>query len=196
LLTAINLHYAGVAALLVLLLYMIVHLLLLSDALHARNADALEHQRMLLKTAQLQAKPLHGLDTKITASTEEADGFYVDRLPYAASQVAAELGALTQHADVRLSNVQYSYAPVLSGGYALTEMRMDAAVSGDYRPIVEFINGLERDKMFFLVNGINLTGQQTGTVNLRIRLTTYLRTPSDKEAVAASPAASNAGGAQ
>lgn len=195
LLTAINLHYAGVAALLVVLLYMGAHLLFLSDALHARNADAMEHQRMLLKTAQLQAKPLQGLDAKLTASTEEADAFYADRLPYAASQVAAELGVLTQHTGVRLANVQYAYAPVLSGSYALTEMRMDASVSGDYRPIVEFINALERDKMFFLVNSINLTGQQTGAVNLRIRITTYLRSPSDQEvAGAATISAGKSGG--
>jgi hypothetical protein len=87
--------------------------------------------------------------------------------------------------------------PVLSGDYALTELHMDASVSGDYRPIVEFINSLERDKMFFLVNRINLSGQQTGMVNLRIRLTTYLRAPNAKEAAAQPPAArAAAGGAQ
>jgi hypothetical protein len=54
---------------------------------------------------------------------------------------------------------------------------MDASVSGDYRPVVQFINATERDKVFFVINGINLTGQQTGQVNLRLRLTTYLRAP-------------------
>ena len=54
---------------------------------------------------------------------------------------------------------------------------MDASLSGDYRPLVEFINGLERNKIFFLINGVTLTGQQSGTVSLRLRLTTYLRAP-------------------
>jgi type IV pilus assembly protein PilO len=66
---------------------------------------------------------------------------------------------------------------VLKGNDSLTEVKMDVSVSGDYRPIVQFINALERDKVFFLINTINLTGQQTGQVNLRIRLTTYLRDP-------------------
>ena len=184
LLTAINLHYAGVAALLVIVLYMVAHLLFLSESLRSHNADALGQQRTLLTTARLQAQPLRGLDSKITASNEDADAFYSDRLPYAYSQVLAELGHLTQKSNVRLANVQYAQAPVLSGANALTELHMDASVSGDYRPIVEFINGLERDKMFFLVNGINLSGQQTGMVNLRIRLTTYLRAPNAKEASA------------
>ena len=197
LLTAVNLHYAGVAALLVVVLYMVLHLLFLSQSLKAHNADALSQQRTLLTTARLQAKPLRGLDTKIAASTHDADAFYADRLPYAYSQVLSELGHLTQKSNVRLANVQYAQQPVLSGANALTELHMDASVSGDYRPIVEFINGLERDKMFFLVNGINLSGQQTGMVNLRIRLTTYLRAPNAKEASAQpAPEPAPAGGAQ
>lgn len=182
LLTAVNLHYAGVAALLVVVLYMVAHLLFLSESLKSHDTDAFGRQRTLLTTARLQAQPLRGLDTKIAASTGDADAFYQERLPYAHSEVLAELGRLTQKNNVHLANVQYAEAPVLSGANALTELHMDASVSGDYRPIVEFINGLERDKMFFLVNGINLSGQQTGMVNLRIRLTTYLRAPSAKEA--------------
>jgi type IV pilus assembly protein PilO len=42
---------------------------------------------------------------------------------------------------------------------------------------VLLINGMERDKMFFLITGVTLTGQQSGTVGLRLRLTTYLRSP-------------------
>jgi hypothetical protein len=59
----------------------------------------------------------------------------------------------------------------------LTEAKMDASLSGDYRPLVLFVNSLERDKMFFLITGVTLTGQQSGTVGLRVRLTTYLRSP-------------------
>jgi hypothetical protein len=39
---------------------------------------------------------------------------------------------------------------------------------------VKFINGLERDKMFFLIDGINLAEQQ-GNVRLQLKLETYLR---------------------
>ena len=54
---------------------------------------------------------------------------------------------------------------------------MDASLSGDYRPLVLFVNSLERDKMFFVITGVTLTGQQSGTVGLRVRLTSYLRSP-------------------
>ena len=94
---------------------MAAHLLFLSESLKSHNADALSQQRTLLTTARLQAQPLRGLDSKITASTQDADAFYQDRLPYAYSEVLSELGRLTQKSNVRLANVQYAQAPVLSG---------------------------------------------------------------------------------
>jgi hypothetical protein len=177
LLTEMNLHFAGVAALAVLALYFVVHLVLVVQGLKAHDAAAIDQQRVELRSAELAAKPLRGLDKKLEVSTADADAFYAKRLPYAVSEVAAELGALTKREGVHQTRTQYSYAPVLSGTDALTEVKMDASVSGDYRPIVQFINALERDKVFFVVNSINLTGQQTGQVNLRLRMTTYLRAP-------------------
>jgi type IV pilus assembly protein PilO len=177
LLTAMNLHFAGVAALAVLNLYLLGHLFFLWQAMNAANQDALNAQRNQLRAAEIAAKPLRGLDAKLIDSTREANLFYTQRLPYADSQLLAELGALTKKAGVHLSRVQYPQNPVLSGPDELTEVHMDASISGDYRPVVQFINSVERDRMFFVINGINLTGQQTGQVNLRIRLTTYLRQP-------------------
>lgn len=55
----------------------------------------------------------------------------------------------------------------------MTEVRIDATLSGDYRPLVQFINSIERDKLFFVINTLTLTGQQTGVVNLRLGMKTY-----------------------
>jgi type IV pilus assembly protein PilO len=192
LMTALNLHLAGVAALVLLDLYLIVHLILLWQGLNANNAEALDQQRVQLIAAQISAKPLRGLDTKLVQSTHDANAFYETRLPYADSQVLAEIGVLTRKAGVRWTHAQYSYTPQLSGNDSLSQMSIDASVSGEYRPIVEFINAVERDKLFFVINGINLTGQQTGQVNLRIRLTTYLRPANTDELSAEMPAATNA----
>ncbi|MEO6924210.1 MAG: hypothetical protein ABI142_10325 [Bryocella sp.] len=181
LLTAINLHFAGIAALIVINLYLAVHLFLVFQSLGASNEDALQQERNQVRAAQIAAKPLRGLDTKLAASTKDANAFYTDRLAYADSQLLAELGVLTKKSGVHLARVQYPQNPVLSGAYGLTEVHMDASISGDYMPVVEFINAVERDKMFFVINGINLTGQQSGQVNLRIRITTYLRQPTNDE---------------
>jgi type IV pilus assembly protein PilO len=195
LLTELNLHFAGVAALLVVVLYLLVQLVFVWQGLNANDENAVADQRAQLRAAEIAARPLRGLDAKLAESTREADAFYGKRLPYATSQVAAELGRLTGP-GVRLTRAQYAYDTVLSGPHALTQVRIEAAVAGDYRPIVEFLNAIERDKSFFVINGINLTGQQTGVVNLRLRMTTYLRSPAVGEAEAADKKASQAGGAQ
>ena len=182
LLTAVNLHFAGVAALIVLDLYLLAHLLIVWQALGSSGPEAIAQQRTMLTAAHIASRPLEGIDAKIATSTEQADAFYARRLPSAESQVLSELGALTAHAGVRLGRVQYGHAPVIVGPYALDEMRMDASISGDYRPVVGMINALERDRMFFVIAGITITGQQTGQVNLRLRLNTFLRAPTVGEA--------------
>jgi type IV pilus assembly protein PilO len=176
LLTPLNLHWAGVGLLALVILYLLVQMGLLWHAASTRDADAMTQQRVELKAAQVAAKPLRGLDGKLATSTIEADRFYRERLPVSDSEMLAELGALTKKTGVRLVRVSYIHTQVLPGTEGeLTEVRMDATLSGDYRPLVLMMNSLERDKKFFLINGVTLTGQQSGNVNLRLRLTTYLR---------------------
>jgi type IV pilus assembly protein PilO len=186
-LTPLNLHFAGVGVLLLVNLYLLIHLGLAWSVAHSQDADALAQQRVQLKTAQIAALPLQGLDEKLAKSTEQANDFYKRRLPYAESKVVGELGALAKQQNVRLQGVQYLHSPVPEDP-SLTGLQMDARLSGDYRPLVEFLNALERDKSFFLIDGVGLTGQQSGTVNLRLRLTTYLRAPQGGERADAAPA--------
>ncbi len=180
--TPLNLHWAGLGLLALVNLYLLLHMLFAWRAASSQDAAALANQRMLLTGAQIAAKPLQGLDVKIERAGADADAFYKQRLPVSYSQVAGELGALAKTNKVNLTRVQYSQAPVLDDSAAeLTEVRMDASLSGDYRPLVLFINSLERDKTFFLIGGVNLTGGQAGAVNLRVRLTTYIRGLSSEE---------------
>jgi len=176
-LSPLNLHWAGVGLLVLVNLYLLAHMALLWHSEKDYNADAQAEQRIELKTAGVAAAPLRGLDTKVAAAATEADRFYVERLPRTESDILAELGALSKRSGVRLMRVQYAPpGTVLTGTDAqVTEVPMDATLSGDYRPLVMFINSLERDKMFFVIKTVTLTGQQTGTVSLRLRLTTYLR---------------------
>jgi type IV pilus assembly protein PilO len=173
-----NLHIAGVAVLGLVNLYLLAHMAFAWRAANSDNAAAIADQTIVMETAKIARQPLEGLDEKLAQSTKDADKFYKQRLPFANSDVAGELGALAKKQGVRLIRVQYAYAPVLPGAAGeLTEARMDASLSGDYRPLVLFVNALERDKMFFLITGVTLTGQQSGTVGLRVRVTTYLRSP-------------------
>lgn len=184
LLTIVNLHWAALALLGLVSLWLMLQLALAWRASGEHGASALAQQQIALRTADLQAKPLQGLDAKLAAATEEANDFSMRRLPYEGSQYVAELGALAKRQGVRLTRVQYLPAARLEGTVAeLTEVRMDASLSGDYRPLMLFINSLERDRMFFVITGVVLSGQQGGTVGLRLRLTTYVRAPRPSEAL-------------
>lgn len=175
-LSPLNLHWAGLGLLALVNIYLLAQMGLLWHAASGYNANAMAEQRIELKTAEMAAAPLRGLDAKLVDATAQADRFYRQRLPGSDSEVASELGVLTKNAGVRLGGAQYAHATVLAGSKGeLTELNIDARLSGDYRPLMKFINTLERDKMFFVINAVTLSGQQTGTVNLRLRLKTYLR---------------------
>lgn len=183
-LSPLNLHWAGVGLLVLVNLYLLGHMAYLWHESSKYNADAMAAQRIELKTAEIAAVPLRGLDAKLPLATEGADRFYRERLPGTDSDMLRELGELTKKAGVRLTRVQYAPATVLAGTPGeLTEVRMDATLTGDYRPLVLFLNAMERDKMFFVVNRVTLTGQQTGTVSLRMGLTTYLRNAGTQDLV-------------
>ena len=180
-LNALNLHYAGVGLLVLVNLYLLMHMGFVWQKANSQDANAQAAQRVELKTAEIAARPLQGLDVKLAAASGNADRFYRERLPVSYSEVLTELGVLSKRQGVRLAHVNYTQAPVAGEGASgeaagqLTEVRMDASLSGQYRPLVLFLNGLERDRVFFVISGVTLTGQQTGTVSLRIRLATYLR---------------------
>jgi hypothetical protein len=174
LLSPLNLHWAGVGLLALVNLYLLAQMGFLWQTSGRYNADAIAQQRIELKTAGIAAQPLRGLDAKLARATQEADRFSRQRLPASDSEVAAELGALTKKQDVRLTRAQYTHSPMLvDSANQMTEVRIDATLSGDYRPLVQFINSIERDKLFFVINTLTLTGQQSGTVNLRVGMKTY-----------------------
>jgi type IV pilus assembly protein PilO len=168
----LNAHIAVVAALAIANLVLLVQLGLAWHTLRSNRPEQLELRQVELRTAELQAKPLRNLPERVADSTKGADHFYDGRVPGADSAILAELGTLEQKANVRLSRVQTAFAPALRD---VTEVRMDASVSGDYTSVMRFINSVERDKMFFVIDALTLTGQQGGLVNLRLKMTTYLR---------------------
>jgi type IV pilus assembly protein PilO len=171
LISMLNLHFAGVALLLILNLVLAVRLFLAWSTLRSASADQLQQQQTAYRALQLEMAPLRGLPQKVTLSRTQAGEFYTARFPAAYSTISATINDLASKNSVRLTNLAYTPTPAIAG---LAEVRMDASLSGEYAPMMHFINGLERSKTFFLINGLTLTGQQGGLVNLRLKLNTYL----------------------
>jgi Tfp pilus assembly protein PilO len=164
-------HLAAVGLLLLVNLFLVVRLAVAWSRSSSEQQGRIAEQRTALKAAQLQTAPLRGLDVLVGRSRSASEGFYERRIPGTYSAVAGELGKLASEQHVRLTRVQYTEGKPDQG---LVEVRIDANLTGDYAPLVRMISNLERDKIFFLINGLTLTGQQSGAVSLRMRVTTYL----------------------
>ena len=179
LLSLLNLHIAGVALLLILNLVLGVRLFLAWNTLRSASVDQLEQRQTALRALQLEMSPLRGLPQKVDVSRTQAQEFYSARFPSAYSTISASINDLAAKNSVRLTNLAYTPTPALAG---LAQIRMDASLSGEYAPLMHFINGMERSKTFFLISGLTLTGQQGGLVNLRLRLITYMHSANGMQA--------------
>jgi hypothetical protein len=172
--TVLNLHIAGAALLAVLVLFLGTKAIL---AVHAAGAvESERYQQQQIRYAQLESQMSHlqGLPQKVDQAREDATSFFDKRIAPNYSTILEALGAADVKNQVRLTRSQYTPKPAIDG---LTELRIDANLSGDYTALMHFINDLERDKNhdFFIIDGLTFTGQQGGLVNLRLRLTTYLQ---------------------
>jgi len=128
------------------------------------------HEQLIAK--QQEVLPTRGMDQKLKQAEQDIAGFYDTRLPAQYSSVAERLGKIASDTGVRLSGVKYDEKDAPIEG--LHKLNMELSISGDYLQEVKFINALERDKMFFLVDGITL-GEQQGNVRLQLKLETYMR---------------------
>ena len=181
-------HLAGFAVLLVLAVGLAVRFGLDWAATNGRSADALAGKQIELKAMDLQTAPLRGLDKRVDESRSQIEEFYKKRIPPNYSSIATRVGELQVKSEVRLSRLLYTQNPP---GPDLTEISLEFGISGSYPQIMRFINSLERDQTFFAIRAMALTGQQGGLVNLRLRVSTWLR-PADA-AASGLPTSSDAG---
>lgn len=123
-----------------------------------------------LKTRQVE--PLRGLDKKIPLAGRQINDFYKDRLPGHESDVAQALGKLASENGVRLTGAKYNLNPAES--VDLQPLEIEAEVEGTYPQLANFLNGLERDKLFFIVNSVELAGEN-GPVKLAMKLETFVK---------------------
>lgn len=168
-------HYAGLGAMIVLVAVLASRLGMDWSATNGHSADALANKQIELKSLDMQTTPLRGLDKRVAASRSQMQAFYADRVPANYSSIATHIGAIQVKSGVRLSRLQYTQGATAGD---LAEISMDSGISGEYSQIMHFINGLERDQIFFVIRAMALTGQQGGMVNLRLRVSTWMR-PSD-----------------
>jgi Tfp pilus assembly protein PilO len=128
--------------------------------------------------AELQRKthdvqPLRNIDQKLTLAKTQIGDFYKGRFAAQDSELTTELGKIASENGVRIQQAHYvEEEPETSG---IVPVAIQGSFSGDYLQLVRFINSLERSKMFFTVDGVDLAGEGGGPVHLQISLHSYLR---------------------
>jgi Tfp pilus assembly protein PilO len=143
---------------------------------HGSNPST-RRQSSTLKRSQIAAlegtlDPMRGLTAEMKATRDAIGVFYSHRIPTGYSQITSAVGIVASKSGVQVSQIQYSQG---SPGLDLTEISLEVGVRGSYQQIMQFINGVERDQLFFVIRALAFTGEQGGPVNLRIRISTWIR---------------------
>lgn len=120
-----------------------------------------------------QVAPLKDLPDKVELAKHQIVDFYKDRFPSQNSQIYGELGKVAAANGVKIDQVRYKPADTTSNG--LQPIDMEADLSGSYSSLARFINALERDEMFFVINSVTLGGEPQGAVKLSVKLEAYLK---------------------
>jgi Tfp pilus assembly protein PilO len=137
-----------------------------------------EHQRLRVERMQkdAEARPMRDMDKKIVASRDAINTFYSSRLPVSYSDISESLGKTAAENHVTLASVKYDQKP--TGIAGLSNIPITLSLTGDYVSLMKFINALERDKKFFVLDRVVIG--DTGTNNqlrVDVLLETFLRNP-------------------
>lgn len=143
------------------------------DALRAQR-DQLALQAKLLRADLRRGEAIRASLPQVGA---DCDAFYRQsfldaKMGY--SQIEADLGAIAQKANVRTPSLSFQQKEVKDRG--VTQVSIKTTVEADYPSVIQFINGLERSKNFYLVDGLHLASGNSGAIRLEIEMHTYFRT--------------------
>jgi type IV pilus assembly protein PilO len=129
-----------------------------------------------LNSKTRQVAPLKDLPHKVDVAGQQIADFYKKRFPSTNSQILTEIGKLTSSNGVRIEQGKYKEGDMREGNLETIEMEYD--LDGNYTQLAKFINALERDDMFFIINSVTLGGEPRGSVRLNVKLETYLKAAS------------------
>ena len=144
---------------------------LITDA--NRQAETFQSLRQQVQNNRSAMVPPETVEERVKEAREQIAHFYEDRFPATASSIFEQLGKVANENRVRL--IQASYKTDDAELPGLQVVTVNAGLTGSYVQAMKFINALERDKMFLIVDGVNLGDQQAGNVRLVITVETYMK---------------------
>jgi len=135
-----------------------------------------DHLRIQAKLLEADVQRGEKIRASLPQVGKDCDAFYKDNFlsPQTAySDVAGDLDAIAAKAGLKTSGISFKQTPLKDHG--VTELSMSASVEGSYPSIVQFINGLEHSKNFYMLNDLRLDSATSGEIRLKLDLLTYFQ---------------------
>jgi Tfp pilus assembly protein PilO len=91
------------------------------------------------------------------------------------SAVSSELDAIAKKSGIQLADISLKQAPLPER--SLAEVSIDATVNGDYKSVIQFLNGVQRSASLYEVDSLTLANENAnqGPANL-IKVVLHLKT--------------------
>lgn len=138
-----------------------------------------QRSRLQIEAKLLKADVARGdaIRASLPKVGKDCDVFFHDAFLSSAggySAIEEDLGTIATKAGLRTSSIAFTQKEVKDRGVTLVTI-IDS-VNGNYSSIIQFINGLERSKYFYLLNDLHLDSASAGDIRLHLELRTYFRT--------------------
>jgi type IV pilus assembly protein PilO len=134
-----------------------------------------------LKLLRGDIERAQGIQKDMPNIQKDCDGFEQSLFPANTgySSVTADLGSISKKAGLRIDDLSFKQKEIPNRN--LTEVAMDATVSGDYKNIIQFLNGLQRSQNLYEVDNLSLASEAqgqgpAGAIRVSMHLKTYFRT--------------------
>jgi hypothetical protein len=94
------------------------------------------------------------------------------------SSITSEISDFSHHVGVSIENLNFRSAEITGRG--ITELEIDATVTGSYRSVVRFINALQRSNNLYVVQRLALasgqgSGESSGTLRVSLHIKSYVK---------------------
>jgi Tfp pilus assembly protein PilO len=151
----------------------------LSSAPHTPQQE-LVLQNQQLEVLRADIKRGESIRQLTPAIQRDCDRFEQSLLPVANgySSVSAELDGIAKKAGAQIEGRGFKQKEIPKRG--LEEVSIDLTVNGDYNAVVRFLNGLQRSKNLYEVDGLALASDTqnqgaNGPIKVSVHMKTYFR---------------------
>ena len=163
----------------------LAHVALAAYSWRLSSAPHTPQQELVLQNQQLEVlradiKRGESIRQLTPAIQRDCDRFEQSLLPVANgySSVSAELDGIAKKAGAQIEGRGFKQKEIPKRG--VEEVSIDLTVNGDYNAVVRFLNGLQRSKNLYEVDGLALASDTqnqgaNGPIKVSVHMKTYFR---------------------